>query len=116
MENDDLSPDWHDIAAREELDADFPLGVEVDGQCLGIYLHDNQVHALEDICPHAHAHLSQGFQENGQIECPLHAARFDIASGKLQNEIGERDIRCFPVKVENGRVLVRIPIKLQAAG
>ena len=78
-------------------------------------LADEQVHALEDICPHAYAMLSQGFQENGQIECPLHAARFDIASGKCLNEIGQHDIRCFPVKVEAGRVSIRIPIRVEEA-
>lgn len=116
MDPDDLSPEWHDVAARDQLDPDFPLGVEVNGQNVGIYLQDDEVRALEDICPHAFALLSQGFQENGQIECPLHAARFDIASGKCLNEIGQHDIRCFPVKVENGRVSIRIPIKVEEAG
>lgn len=111
MNTEDLSAEWHDVAARDQLDPDFPMGVEVAGQSVGLFLLDDQVHALDDICPHAFAMLSQGFQENGQIECPLHAARFDIATGKCLNEIGERDIRCFPVKVEGGRVSVRIPVK-----
>ncbi len=100
--------EWQDVAARDQLDADFPLGVEVNGQSIGIYLVDGQVHAIEDICPHAEALLSQGFVENGVVECPLHGAQFEIATGKCLNEIGERDIRCFPVKVENGRVVIQI--------
>ena len=100
--------EWQDVAARDQLDADFPLGVEVNGQSIGIYLVDGQVHAIEDICPHAEAMLSQGFVENGVVECPLHGAQFEIATGKCLNEIGERDIRCFPVKVENGRVVIQI--------
>ena len=115
MEQDDLGPEWHDVAARDQLDPDFPLGVEINGQNVGIYLQDDQVCAMEDICPHAYALLSQGFQENGQIECPLHAARFEINSGKSLNEIGQHDIRCFPVKVEAGRVLIRIPVKVEEA-
>ncbi|MBC7706233.1 MAG: non-heme iron oxygenase ferredoxin subunit [Rhodoferax sp.] len=111
MNTQDLSPEWHDVAARDQLDPDFPMGVEVAGHNVGLFLLDDQVHALDDICPHAFAMLSQGFQENGQIECPLHAARFDIATGKCLNEIGERDVRCFPVRVQDGRVAVRIPIK-----
>lgn len=114
MENDDLGAEWHDVASRGDLDADFPLGVEVKGHNIGLYLQDGQVHALEDICPHAYALLSQGFQENGQIECALHAARFDIATGKCLNEIGQHDLRCFPVKVEEGRVSIRIPIRREA--
>ena len=115
MQADDLSPEWHDVAARDQLDPDFPLGVEVGGQQVGLFLVDDQVHALDDVCPHAFAMLSQGFQENGQIECPLHAARFEIATGKSLNEIGQRDIRCFPVQVAQGRVSVRIPNQKQVA-
>ncbi len=102
--------DWHDIASRDQLDPDFPLGVEVNGHKLGIYVLGDQVHALEDVCPHAFALLSQGFQEDGQIECPLHAARFDIATGKCLSEIGQRDIHCYPVRVESGRVAIQIPV------
>ena len=115
MNTNDLGPEWHDVAARDQLDPDFPLGVEVNGQHVGLFLQDDAVHALDDVCPHAFAMLSQGFQEDGLIECPLHAAKFEIATGKCLNEIGQRDIRCFPVRVQDGRVAVRIPIKVAAA-
>ena len=109
------SPEWHDVAARDQLDPDFPLGVEVHGQAVGLFLLDDQVFALDDVCPHAFAILSQGFQENGVIECPLHAARFDIATGRCLNEMGQRDIRCFPVRVVAGRVSVQVPMQAVAA-
>jgi nitrite reductase/ring-hydroxylating ferredoxin subunit len=100
--------EWHDVAARESLDADFPTGVEVKGQKIGIFLSGDQVFATEDVCPHAFALLSQGFQEDGFIECPLHAAKFEIATGKCMNEIGQRDLKTFPIKVVDGRVCVQV--------
>lgn len=99
---------WHDVASFAELDPDFPLGVEVQGEKIGLYVDGAQVYALEDICPHAQATLSQGFREGGTIECPLHAAQFEIASGKCLNEIGGRDLRCFPTQIKNGRVAIQI--------
>ena len=102
------SGEWQDVAALDQLDPDFPLGVEVNGQPIGLYLLGDQVHAIEDVCPHAEALLSQGFVENGVIECPLHGAQFDIATGKCLAEIGERDVRCFPVRVVDGRVSVKV--------
>lgn len=101
---------WHDVASRDQLDPDFPVGVDVNGQKVGLFLLNDEVHALEDICPHAYALLSQGFQEDGVIECPLHAARFDIATGKCLVEIGERDLHQFPVRVVEGKVQIQIPI------
>jgi nitrite reductase/ring-hydroxylating ferredoxin subunit len=101
---------WHEVASRDQLDADFPVGVDVNGQKLGLFLLGDEVHALEDVCPHAYALLSQGFQEDGVIECPLHAARFDIATGKCLIEIGQRDLCSYPVRVQGGKVQVQIPI------
>lgn len=105
---------WTDVAASDALDADFPVGVDVNGQKLGLFLLGDGVHALEDVCPHAYALLSQGFQEGGVIECPLHAARFDIATGKCLADIGQRDLRRFPVRITNGRVQVQIHTLVQA--
>ena len=99
---------WHDVAGIEEIDPEFPLGVEVNGQKIGLFQSGEAVHALEDICPHAFALLSQGFQEDGVIECALHAARFEVATGKCLNQIGQRDIKCFPVRVVAGRVSVKV--------
>ncbi|MDB5966691.1 MAG: Rieske (2Fe-2S) protein [Polaromonas sp.] len=106
---------WHEVASRDQLDPDFPVGVDVEGHKLGLFLLGEEVHALEDICPHAYALLSQGFQEDGVIECPLHAARFDIATGKCLAEIGQRDLHRYPVRVQEGRVQVQIPIVKVAA-
>jgi nitrite reductase/ring-hydroxylating ferredoxin subunit len=99
---------WVDVAAFSALDADFPVSAQAGAHKLGLYLHGGEARALEDVCPHAYALLSQGFVEDGVVECPLHAARFDIASGKCLNEIGQRDLRSFPVRVVAGRVEVDI--------
>lgn len=102
------SEHWHEVADLSQLDPDFPVGVEVAGHKVGLFLKGDQPHALEDVCPHAYALLSQGFVEDGQIECPLHAARFDIATGKCLAEVGQRDLHCYPVRVQNGRVAIQI--------
>lgn len=104
----DIDSHWHEVATLAQLDPDFPIGVEVQGQKIGLFLLGDAVHAVEDVCPHAYALLSQGFQEDGAIECPLHAARFDIASGKCLTEIGQRDLHCFPVRVQQGRVQLQL--------
>ncbi len=104
----DAETSWHEVATLAQLDPDFPIGVEVEGQRIGLFLLGDAVHAIEDVCPHAYALLSQGFQEDGVIECPLHAARFDIASGKCLTEIGQRDLLCFPVRVQQGRVQLQL--------
>jgi nitrite reductase/ring-hydroxylating ferredoxin subunit len=100
--------DWQDVAARDQLDPDFPLGVEVAGKQIGIYVVGDVVHAVSDVCPHAYALLSQGFVENGTVECPLHGAQFDLATGKCLSDITDENLTCFPVRVQDGRVFIQI--------
>jgi len=111
----DAETTWHEVATLAQLDPDFPIGVEVQGQRIGLFLLGDAVHAIEDVCPHAYALLSQGFQEDGVIECPLHAARFDIVSGKCLTEIGQRDLQCFPVRVQQGRIQLRLQPQAKGA-
>lgn len=106
---------WHEVASLDQLDPDFPIGVEVNGHKVGLFMVNDEVFALEDICPHAYALLSQGFQEDGVIECPLHAARFDIATGKCLLKIGKRDLHQYPVRVFEGKVQIQTSFEKAAA-
>jgi nitrite reductase/ring-hydroxylating ferredoxin subunit len=65
------------------------------------------VWAVHDECPHAFQPLQGGRVRNGWIQCPQHGACFDIKTGAPQNtRITARPVLVFPVRVEDGRVLV----------
>ena len=57
-------------------------GSIVAGHEIALYDVDGDVFATDDICTHAYARLSDGWLDNGEIECPLHAGRFDVAHRK----------------------------------
>jgi nitrite reductase/ring-hydroxylating ferredoxin subunit len=42
------------------------------------------------------------------VECPLHAGRFDIKTGKAQGVPVTEDIKTFPVRVDGDNVYVEI--------
>ncbi len=46
---------WHDVCAESELDPEFPVSVEVEGEKVGVFKVGDQAYALEDICPHAYS-------------------------------------------------------------
>ena len=56
----------------------------------------------------AAALLSQGFVDGDEVECPLHGAKFHIPTGKCTKEPGGRDLACFAVRSEGGRLFVKI--------
>ena len=69
---------WIGICDAQQVQEDFPFSGNIEGKEIGIYLIDGEYFALEDVCPHAYALLSQGFVEDGKVECPLHEAVFDV--------------------------------------
>lgn len=99
---------WHDVGAADEVAEEEPISVKVADQEIGVYRVGEKLYAMEDICPHAYALLSMGFVEGEEVECPLHGALFHIPSGKCLAEPGERDLATFPVREENGRIMIEV--------
>lgn len=101
---------WTRVAATGELTEDEPLAVVVEGRKIALYLSGGEFFATDNVCTHAYALLSDGFQEDGCIECPLHQARFDIRTGKALCAPATVDLATYPVKVEGEDLLVGIGI------
>ena len=91
---------WQRVASINEIDADGVLGVDVDGAPVALYRLGNEVFATAGICTHALAILSDGFVEDGKIECPLHQGQFDIRSGKALCTPVTEDLPTYAVKLE----------------
>ncbi|MHA1536854.1 MAG: nitrite reductase small subunit NirD [Alphaproteobacteria bacterium] len=104
-----MSADWHKVAAASEITEDEPKGVEIGGKHIAVFKLGDKFHATDNVCPHAFALLTDGFVDDGAVECPLHAAKFDIATGKCLAEPAEDDLATYEVKLEGGDILVRVP-------
>ena len=99
---------WVKAADRSALGADEVIGVIVNGQEIALYDIEGQVFATDDICTHAYAKLSDGWFDKGEIECPLHAGRFDARTGKATAPPCVDDIKTYPVRVEGGEIQVKL--------
>lgn len=107
---------WMTLCSKSELREDYPHAAQVGGREIGIFLLDNQYYALDNRCPHAEARLSQGFIEDGQVECPLHEARFDLRSGRCTHmpQYGGTGVRSYPVRVQGEDIQVQIQRPLES--
>jgi nitrite reductase/ring-hydroxylating ferredoxin subunit len=103
--------DWVCVAKRDQITPDVPLTATEGENGVGVYELDGQLYAIEDICPHAYALLSQGFVQDGKVECPLHAAVFDIKTGICLEGPADRNLEVYPVEVKGDDVYVQIKLQ-----
>ena len=99
---------WHDVGEPD----DFPDGavwpVVVDGLPVAVFRDGEGLYALYDLCTHGAAKLSDGYVEDGCVECPLHQGTFDIRTGAPCKAPVTEAVRTFPVRVVAGRVEVGV--------
>lgn len=103
-----MSENWIDAIARDAVPEGDVVGVVVAGKDLAFYEVDGEVFATDNLCTHGAARLSDGFLEGKEIECPLHQGRFDVCTGKAMCAPLTEDIKTYPVKIENMRVMLRL--------
>ena len=100
--------DWHRVASAEQLELETPFPTRIGDQQICVVRLPDGLFAINDVCTHEYALLSDGYYEDGKLECPLHQACFEIRTGKALNEPAEVDVRTYPVKEEGGAIFVQL--------
>ena len=99
---------WVKAAARGDLAEGEVLGIEIGGREIAIYDIDGTLYATDDVCTHAYARLSDGWLDNGEIECPLHAGRFEVRTGRAVCPPVTDDIKTYPVRLAGDEIQIRL--------
>jgi 3-phenylpropionate/trans-cinnamate dioxygenase ferredoxin subunit len=97
---------WIKAASTHDVPEGEVLGRELDGNHIALYRYEGEYFAGSNVCTHQFALLSEGYFEDGCIECPLHQASFDVRTGKALCAPATEDIKVFPVKVEGDDIFV----------
>ena len=69
---------------------------------------NEQFYAVENRCSHLDQELAGGAIKKCFLFCPVHGARFDLRDGSPSGTLTTKPLRIFPVREENGRVLVSV--------
>src|SRR5262249_10522758 len=77
-----------------------------NGDELAIYNVNGEYYAIDNLCPHRGAPLSEGAVFDYVVECGLHGWQFDVRTGECLT-VTER-IRTYKVRVVDGMVLVEV--------
>ena len=64
--------------------------------------------AIDNLCTHAEARLSEGKLKGCKVICPLHGAAFDIRDGAVLSRPASVALKSYDLKVEEGQVFILI--------
>jgi len=67
---------------------------------------DGRLFATDNECPHRGGPLADGIVGAGKVICPLHAWKYDLATGRCLGE--DVTLRTYPVHAVNGRIVVEV--------
>lgn len=92
--------------------ADVPDGgrktLAVGGREITILRRGERVFALWNRCPHANGRLGDGEWSGGEITCPLHRWKFDLATGRTRRDPRLR-ATVYEARVAGGTIEVALP-------
>ena len=92
-------------ASLTELRAAGRLVVHLDRHVLCLFADGDDVHAVDNRCPHMGFPLHRGTICDGILTCHWHHARFDLSTGGTFDQWAD-ELRRFPVELDGDTVLV----------
>lgn len=103
-----MSGTWTAVCGADEIDEEDVIRFDHGGGTYAVYNTPRGFFATDGLCTHEQALLSDGLVIGSVIECPLHQGRFEIPTGKAKSPPVCVDLKTYPVKIEDGRVLIRL--------
>jgi nitrite reductase/ring-hydroxylating ferredoxin subunit len=100
--------EWYPAAKTGEVVEGLPLLVSLNGLDICLLRHADRFYAIDDVCSHAEASLSEGEQHGAVIECPRHGGRFDIRTGQAVHYPAFAPVATYPVKVEDDTIWIAV--------
>ena len=105
---DSNSGEWVSVADQGSINEGEMKGVTVGSTEIALYNLKGEIYATDNLCTHAFAFLTDGWLDGEEVECPLHAGRFEIKTGKGMGPPIPCDVKTFSVRIENVKIQVKV--------
>jgi nitrite reductase/ring-hydroxylating ferredoxin subunit len=101
--------EWREAATESEFAEQDRKLLDFGGELqVGLYKVEGEYFAVSAWCSHQKASMVHGDVEGHELMCPVHGARFDLKTGKNLSLPAVRPVASYPVKIENGRIYVKV--------
>ena len=97
------------VAQVSEISPGEMISVDFSGDAVLVANVDGVIRACDDICSHAYASLSEGDLNGEEVECPLHGALFNVATGEALTPPADAPVKVYKVQVEGDDIYVAAP-------
>jgi nitrite reductase/ring-hydroxylating ferredoxin subunit len=102
------------VAAVADIGTGKIVPIEAAGRKLLLARIGDAFFAAQRRCPHLGFNLCRGALDGAAIVCPLHKAKFDLATGAIERDPkllflamkAKSDLAVYPVRVEGEDILV----------
>jgi nitrite reductase/ring-hydroxylating ferredoxin subunit/uncharacterized membrane protein len=101
--------DWTAVLADAAIGEGEMRAVDVGGVPILIARHGGEVFALSNTCVHRGGQLDQGELVGDCVQCPLHASRFRLEDGSVEQGPAAYPQPALEARVRDGSIEVRAP-------
>jgi nitrite reductase/ring-hydroxylating ferredoxin subunit len=95
-----------ELCDMSEVHPDTPKRVDKLGLAFAVFQVGESYYVTQDTCTHGPGSLSEGYVENGEVECPFHQGRFCIATGKPTLAPCTVPLQVWAVTLRGGKVCI----------
>jgi len=99
---------WLKACDVQDIDVGEVRQIKNGDYFIALYHIEDGFYATQDACTHAVASLADGYVEDGMIECPLHAGKFCIKTGRAKSLPVSVGLKTYSVRVEGSDVYIGI--------
>ena len=100
---------FHRAVPESDLPDGKMLGLEIAGRDVLLCRSRDGIHALDNLCTHGTARLSEGRLRGVRVICPLHGASFDCRSGAVLAPPARDPQRSYETRLVDGWIEVGLP-------
>jgi nitrite reductase (NADH) small subunit len=102
---------WVRVTSCDNVPLREGRAVSIGGLEMAIFNLGDRFLATGNRCPHKAGPLCDGIVTGSSVVCPLHAWKINLVDGCVERPADSREhaVETYPVRVENGVIVVGIP-------
>jgi 3-phenylpropionate/trans-cinnamate dioxygenase ferredoxin subunit len=100
--------DFVRVLAASDVPAGEKKAVEVNGKLVLVCNNGERLFAISALCSHAEESMERARMAKTWIACPVHGARFELATGKVLNPPAIKPIATYEIRVVDDWIEVAV--------